>query len=312
MARMPITTTPLVATSPKRQHWVVLGFESSLRRHRQPLKHVVHGAPLVSFVDAAGELRVAKDGCPHMGASLAGGSVRGRCLVCPYHSLEIDMATHPGQFYNHAVLQGLVWLDYSKDVFTQHHMPPVYPEFSSRAYHVWEGTYPIDVNPVVLAEHLVHWPLVTLPHHSPRGELVGPAGPATGVWSRVHDSPSHEATVQHEFHAPFTASVRLTVRDKATGVAEVPLFLWLGVLPHSSSGSTLHVRIARSKCPSPVPYVADIVDLVAGQDNAPYRTVDARTWSRHRLGDTPRDQCIAAYRAALQDLFPEVLQAYVS
>ena len=304
---------PLIATSTKRPHWVALGFDSSLRRCSKPIpvKHVVHGAPLVSFVDDRGELHVAKDACPHMGASLAGGSVRGGCLVCPYHSLAIDTMTHPAQFYNHAVLQGMVWLDYARDVFTQHHMPPVFPELSSRAYKVWEGTYPVDANPVVLMDHLVHWPLVTLPGCPLIGDLVSTAGGHRGAWTRVHDAPSHEATLEHEYHAPFTASVRLLVTHKASGVVEVPLLVCLSVSPHTSSKSTIHARIAHSASPAPVPYVSNIVELLTGQGNVSFKSIEAHTWSRHRLGDTPRDGCVAAYRTAMEDLFPEVLEAYV-
>jgi phenylpropionate dioxygenase-like ring-hydroxylating dioxygenase large terminal subunit len=45
---------------------------------------------LVVFRDRAGAARVVAAHCPHMGAHLGGGAVRGGRLTCPYHGWEFD------------------------------------------------------------------------------------------------------------------------------------------------------------------------------------------------------------------------------
>lgn len=55
----------------------------------RPLVREVGGRVLVVFRSATG-LVVAKDDCPHQGASFAEGRVRDGCLVCPFHGWTFD------------------------------------------------------------------------------------------------------------------------------------------------------------------------------------------------------------------------------
>ena len=59
----------------------------------RPRRYVVRGLELVAW-RAGGELRVAPDACPHMGAPLSDGRVRDGRLVCPWHGLELGTERH--------------------------------------------------------------------------------------------------------------------------------------------------------------------------------------------------------------------------
>lgn len=50
-----------------------------------PRRSLLLGEPLAVFLGADGDPHVVSDRCPHRGASLAAGKVRGGCIECPYH-----------------------------------------------------------------------------------------------------------------------------------------------------------------------------------------------------------------------------------
>ncbi len=53
--------------------------------HVGPRRAVLGGEGLVVFMTESGEPAVLADRCPHRGASLSKGAVRGECVECPYH-----------------------------------------------------------------------------------------------------------------------------------------------------------------------------------------------------------------------------------
>ncbi len=59
----------------------------------RPRAYEIAGLELVAW-RAGGELRVAPDACPHMGARLSDGHVRDGRLVCPWHGLELGDDRH--------------------------------------------------------------------------------------------------------------------------------------------------------------------------------------------------------------------------
>lgn len=77
---------------------------------KEPVRHTVAGRDLVVW-RAGDVISVAPNACPHMGASLAGGCVRGGQLVCPWHGLELGDKPHgkwrPLPVYDDGVL---VWV----------------------------------------------------------------------------------------------------------------------------------------------------------------------------------------------------------
>jgi nitrite reductase/ring-hydroxylating ferredoxin subunit len=47
----------------------------------------------VALANVAGEVFAFEDRCPHLGAPLSRGEMRGRSLVCPWHGWTIDVPT---------------------------------------------------------------------------------------------------------------------------------------------------------------------------------------------------------------------------
>jgi isorenieratene synthase len=70
--------------------WFVLGASDLID---QPRRFVVAGQELVAW-RVEGALHVAPAACPHMGADLSTGCVRGRELVCPWHGLGLGPEGH--------------------------------------------------------------------------------------------------------------------------------------------------------------------------------------------------------------------------
>jgi phenylpropionate dioxygenase-like ring-hydroxylating dioxygenase large terminal subunit len=52
------------------------------------------GLDLVFWRDGAGAVHALSDVCPHRGAALSGGKVRGDCVQCPFHGFEFDGQGH--------------------------------------------------------------------------------------------------------------------------------------------------------------------------------------------------------------------------
>ncbi|MBW2224007.1 MAG: Rieske 2Fe-2S domain-containing protein, partial [Deltaproteobacteria bacterium] len=67
--------------------WYVVG--RSVDFHDRPTFVQCAGNQWVVFRDASGQARVVDAYCPHMGANLADGTVRGDCVECPFHGWRI-------------------------------------------------------------------------------------------------------------------------------------------------------------------------------------------------------------------------------
>ncbi|HRB13772.1 MAG TPA: Rieske (2Fe-2S) protein, partial [Vicinamibacteria bacterium] len=62
--------------------------EGSIREHRPG-----DGSPRVALANVGGQVFAFEDRCPHLGAPLSRGALRGRTLVCPWHAWMIDVPT---------------------------------------------------------------------------------------------------------------------------------------------------------------------------------------------------------------------------
>jgi isorenieratene synthase len=72
-------------------NWYVV--EASRRIGEKPRKFRIAGTDIVAWRDN-GELLMAPDACPHMGASLSESCVREGKLVCPWHGLSLGQEGH--------------------------------------------------------------------------------------------------------------------------------------------------------------------------------------------------------------------------
>lgn len=304
-----------VATSTQRPQWVMLGFRDTIRKS----KHIVHGKHLAVYETATDdpELRVTLDACPHRGASLSEGTVRGECAVCPYHSRSVSAASHPERFFDHEVHDGLVWLDFSKDVDTERHPPPSYPEHSDPTLRTFGYTkFLKGINPVLMVENTLDWQHLAHVHRvhfiqgNPKVDI--PKKGAHGHATYSYDSDLFDLTIDNEYHVPFTTSLRFRFRDKKTGKDLPPLLLWFSVCPMDDDVVALHLRVSRGVLRSPLAdWIFRIIDeLPLLEDAFIVSTVDPDEWSSNALDKG--DEFVSAYRQAMRDAFPEVLSWYVS
>lgn len=283
-----------VPTSVKRPHWVMLGFESSLNRPGLVKTHTVLGRRMVSYADDAGELHVVEEACPHRGASLAMGTPRGRCVVCPYHATEVSVGSHPDRFYDYAALQGYVWLDVASKLCTQHFMPPYYPELSSPEYETYEERHTsVHVNPIVLVEHLIDRREFG---GEPTIEREGPYG----LERTVLTTPHGELVVDCEYHVPFTTSIKFSIGGRTV------LLAVFNVLPMSARQSEVFVRLARDRTAPSKDYVSELAGGSRIYDVRVLMSIDVRQWGRNRLGSG--DQLVRAYRTSMRRFFPDAVE----
>lgn len=118
------------------------------------------------------------DRCPHRGAKLSGGEVKGERLVCPYHGLAFDVAgvcrhvpaapnwTPSKQLhvrgYATALRYGLVWVSLHPDADVAE--IPQFPEWEDDEYRKFLcGAYPVRSSPLRVMENFLdvsHFPFV--------------------------------------------------------------------------------------------------------------------------------------------------------
>jgi phenylpropionate dioxygenase-like ring-hydroxylating dioxygenase large terminal subunit len=72
-------------------NWYVV--EASRRITEKPRRFRISGRDMVAW-RADGEMMMAPDACPHLGASLAGGCARNGNLICPWHGLALGKDGH--------------------------------------------------------------------------------------------------------------------------------------------------------------------------------------------------------------------------
>lgn len=306
---------PRIPTSTKAPHWLLLGFRAALFKAR-PLKTAVHGTDLVSFVGEDGRLRLAEDACPHRGASLARGTVRGNCVACPYHGRAFGSGP---TFFDTVVEGDNVWVDFSSRVLgVQDARPPSRPEFADPAFRTISYSKTLKCNPILLVEnlldhlHLLHIHKVRFVEGDPVVEHVDTGRKGHGLATYTWSSAAFDLTIENEFYAPFTTSLRFLFTQD--GKALPPLLLWFSATPTRGTDEVaLHLKISRAVLRE-VPGLTDalfrLADELALQEDAEIvGTVSAAHWSRNAL--TPADAHVAAYRAAMRELYPEILAWYV-
>ena len=309
--------TRRVAVSVKRPQWVLAGFSKSLKAPKIH-KLSVHGTDLAAYHGPGGELCIVRDACAHRGASLACGKEARGGIVCPYHGMTVSMKSHPGHHFDYAALQGLVWVDYASGLLTQHHMPPTYPEFDDPALRTFEYTKTLRVNPVLMTENTLDWQHLASVHRvhfvdgTPRVSISGTG--AHGLATYTYSADLFDLVIENEYHIPFTTSLRFKFTDKKTGHALPTLLLWFSLTPLRDGETRINLRVSRGVLRA-VPWLTDWIfrlldELPLAEDIAIVNSLDPTAWSSNRL--TPGDAFVQAYRDAMADNFPEVLEWYVS
>ena len=117
--------------------WVVL--DASRRITDAPRRFDVAGQEWVVWRDQVGQVNVAPNACPHMGARLSDGFCEHGKVVCPWHGLALKErrgAWTPMPAHDDGVL---VWARLLQD-----EVPSDAPVVPARAAHVLEGTLRVD------------------------------------------------------------------------------------------------------------------------------------------------------------------------
>jgi hypothetical protein len=333
----------------KRPQWIMLGKHADLvsASRRGPHGARVHDTDLVVFTSDNGDLMIAKDACPHRGASLARGKVRGACVVCPYHALPVGRDTWPAHFYSY-VRRGprdnsVVWLDCTSDSSTHPWDPPSFPEHQDPAMRTFAYTrkFGPEVNPVLMAENMMDYlhldpvHLVTFVRGAPRVTIVRTGHHGLAEYAYDSLDGKYDVLVQNEYQLPFTTSLRFVITERDTGAALPALLLAFNICPMGDRGTLLHHQISRPALPraspsSPAPkWARSLADAVVGaveavgdlvfmatdelplwEDARIVRNTYPSAWSSNALNGT--DEFIAAYRAAMRAEFPGLLERYVS
>lgn len=303
----------------KQQTWILLDFAKRMPKQHTPAPRTVASRPLVTYLGDDQELYVAHDACPHRGAALHRGTVRGQCVVCAYHAHAISPAAHADRFVPTTEDAGLVWVDSTLGAATTEPTdPPSYSEFSDPAFRVIEYSKTVPVNPVLMTENTLDWQHLASVH---RFALVEGDPKVTihktgmhGLATYEYTGPNFQLTIDNEYHIPFTTSLRFKFRDTRTGTELPPLLLWFSLTPLDAGRCELNLRIARATA-TWLPWLTDWVfkmidELPLYEDVEIVRTVDPASWSSNRL--TPGDRFVAAYREAMLRNCPFLLRDFVT
>lgn len=299
------------------QSWILLDF--SKRIIASPSSRTVADKRLVVYKTPLGDTHVAHDACPHRGAALHRGTVRGDCLVCPYHSLSVCPRKNSDRYITTQEAGGSLWVDtYTLGFGGGVEPPPISPEFEDPDYRTIEYSRTVHTNPVLMAENTLDWlhlgsvhrfslvdgdPIVTI-HEK------GTHGLATYEY---RDGPLFDLIIENEYWIPFTTSLRFRFRNKQTGAEMPPLLLWFSLTPLDSDKCELNLKISRATMkwlPALTDTLFKVLDeLPLWEDLDVVATVDPREWASNRLGAS--DEFVSAYREAMRKHCPALLNKYV-
>lgn len=171
-----------------------LAARSQQVRARKPYSVTLMETRLVLYRNAAGEVVALRDRCPHLGASLALGSVKDGCVTCPFHAWSFDEAgrcvdipalgepsERLGQLriprYHAIEAGGLIWVFMALDPTAPPVGDPVPPELREPgwAYGIIEDVWP--TNFTRFAENMLDMVHVPYVHARTIGRFAKNRGP---------------------------------------------------------------------------------------------------------------------------------------
>lgn len=304
----------------KQQTWIF--FDYAKRMKVKPSPRTVADRKLVTYKSLDNELHVAHDACPHRGAALHRGKVRGDCLVCPYHTLAVCPSKFKDQFLTMAESEGNLWVDSASLGFDgggeyETTSPPTCPEFQDPAYRTIDYSRTVHTNPVLMTENTLDWQHLASVH---RFALVEGDPIVTIHESGTHGLATYEytgsvfdLTIENEYWIPFTTSLRFKFKDKKTGKELPSLLLWFSLTPLGPDKCELNLKISRGTM-TWMPVLTDQIfkaldELPLFEDLEIVATVDPQEWSCNRL--TRADGFVKAYRAAMKEHCAALLSKYV-
>lgn len=295
------------------------------------------GEPLVLWRDGAGQVRAFADRCPHRGAKLSLGCVRGGEIECPYHGWRFDgqgqavavpalpdfkpPATHRATTHAAVERYGLVWVCLDGD--TPLAELPAFPaEDDARLRKVSCGPYEVQSSAPRIVENFLdmahfgfvheHWlgsrEHVALADYRVDATPTGFIATQCRAWqpqSSVNATGGAEVEYTYEVNAPYT-SVLTKVPEGAVQIEGFREAIALFVCPVTEETSRVWFRLAMNDFESPDDKLRAFQDTIFSQD----RPV-LESQSPKRLPVTDRapvkelhsaaDRSAAAYRRYLRE-----------
>ncbi len=285
------------------------------------------GRELVLYRTAAGVAQVADAYCPHLGAYLPDGCVRGERLRCPFHGFEFGLdgacvaTPYPGGRPPAKARLALV---------------PVLEKYGFVfAYHDPDGRSPTWQVPDLPLEGFTPFLAKSFRFRGHPQEVsenssdLGHFGPVHGYKSvEILGDVAVEGHVLRSRYAvergfdftglPIPGSTRLEFTAELHGLGysvvhaefpEIALYTWLLVLPTPVDAENVHLRVAAAMKPFPLPSRAmRLVQKLVLESFARDVSDDIPLWSRKRYVARPQlapgDGPIAAYRRYAEQFYP--------
>jgi phenylpropionate dioxygenase-like ring-hydroxylating dioxygenase large terminal subunit len=304
-----------------------------------PLPAQLLGEPIVLWRDAAGRARAFADRCPHRGARLSLGCVRGGELECPYHGWRFDGAGQavavpalPGfvppsghRAVAHAVRQayGLLWMRLDASAADDADVPAFAAERDARLRKTLCGPYDVATSAPRIVENFLDMAHFSFVHEGWLGdrahvaledyrvEATADGFLATGckAWqprSSVHADGGAQVEYTYEVNAPYTA-VLCKVPDAASvAIAEFRESIALFVCPVTPESSRVWFRLAMTDFASSDETLRAFQHTIFGQDRP---VLESQSPKRLPISDaapvrelhSAADRSSAAYRRYLRE-----------
>lgn len=262
-----------------------------------PRPAVLLGEPLVLWRDASGAVHAWADRCPHRGAQLSMGCVRGGQLECPYHGWRFDgagqavvvpalpgfvpPAGHRARVFDAVERYGLVWVRLAAD---GEPAPPAFAaEDEPRLRKVNCGPYDVAASAPRIVENFldmahfgfVHEGWLGRRDHTAVAEYRIDATPtgfiATGckAWqpkSSVHAQGGAEVEYTYEVNAPYTAVLTKVPEAASVALSDFREAIALFICPVAPETSRVWFRLAMNDFESPDARLQDFQHTIFTQD----------------------------------------------
>jgi len=269
-----------VPATVERQGWHPVALAADVEAAPQPA--MLLGERLVLWRDADGGIRAWADRCPHRGAQLSMGCVRGGQLECPYHGWRFDAggqavvvpalpgfvppASHHATVFEAIERYGLVWVRMAPEGDAQ---PPVFAaEDETRLRKVNCGPYDVAASAPRIVENFLDMAHFGFVHEGWLGDRdhtaladyridATPTGfVATGckAWqpkSSVHAQGGAEVEYTYEVNAPYTAILTKVPDASSVALADFRESIALFICPLTPESSRVWFRLAMNDFESP-------------------------------------------------------------
>jgi phenylpropionate dioxygenase-like ring-hydroxylating dioxygenase large terminal subunit len=297
------------------------------------------GEPLVLWKDGSGTVQAFADRCPHRGARLSLGCVRGGHLECPYHGWQFDGAgqsvhvpalpafvpppTHHATRHAVQARYGLLWVRLD-DSAPDAGVPAFAAEDDARLRKVNCGPYEVATSAPRIVENFLdmshfafvheHWlgsrEHSTFHDHPVQTTPTGFLATGCRAWqpqSSVHAQGGADVDYTYEVNAPYTSVLTKVPEGHTVQIEGFRESIALFVCPVGPEHSRVWFRLAMNDFDSPDSKLQGFQDTIFSQDKP---VLESQLPRRLPITDSApvrelhsaADRSSAAYRRYLRDM----------